>query len=153
MCGRSVLGKDGSAALGLEAQATPPPERPQRPASPCSTGAVFASAGFGDLSLQPRGASWLRIALLHSGSSLLPSSSGLLVWLISSILGTHENEPTFAQKSGPADWRAPTVSCVVVLVANESWALAPCQDRSRRRRWPKASLYRGPAPNQTRPPT
>src|SRR5215472_14863164 len=68
-------------------------------------------------------------------------------------LGTHENEPTFAQKSGPADWRAPTVSCVVVLVANESWALAPCQDRSRRRRWPKASLYRGPAPNQTRPPT
>ena len=28
----------------------------------------------------------------------------------------------------------------------------PCQDRSRRRRWPKASLYKGLPPDQTRPP-
>src|SRR5271157_3915738 len=43
---------------------------------------------------------------------------------------------------GPV-WRAPTVSGVDLLVANKGRVIVPCQDRSRRRRWPKASLYKG----------
>src|SRR3981081_1368747 len=63
-------------------------------------------------------------------------------------LDAHQNGPTCAQKSGPTDqpvWRAPTVSAVDLLVANEGRVIVPRQDRSRRRRWPKASLYKGRA--------
>src|ERR1700674_4836281 len=38
---------------------------------------------------------------------------------------------------------ARTVPTVDLLVANEGWVTVPCQDRSRRRRRPKASLYKG----------
>src|SRR5271165_5823284 len=52
---------------------------------------------------------------------------------------------------GPV-WRAPTVSGVDLLVANKGRVIVPCQDRSRRRRWPKASLYKGLSPGHARPP-
>src|SRR5271165_6660221 len=52
---------------------------------------------------------------------------------------------------GPV-WRAPTVSGVDLLVANKGRVIVPCQDRSRRRRWPKASLYKGLSLGHARPP-
>ncbi len=52
----------------------------------------------------------------------------------------------------PPVWRAPTVPpSVDLLVANEGRVMVPSQDRSRRRRWPKASLYKGPSPGHARP--
>jgi hypothetical protein len=63
-------------------------------------------------------------------------------------------EPGVLKKADPPVppvWRAPTVSAVDLLVANEGRVMVPCQDRSRRRRWPKASLYKGPSPGHARP--
>jgi hypothetical protein len=51
----------------------------------------------------------------------------------------------------PPVWRAPTVPAVDLLVANAGRVMVPCQDRGRRRRWPKASLYKGPSPGHARP--
>jgi hypothetical protein len=48
-------------------------------------------------------------------------------------------------------WRARTVCVIDLLVANEGRVIVPCQDRSRRRRWPKASLYKGLSPGHARP--
>jgi hypothetical protein len=47
---------------------------------------------------------------------------------------------------------ARTVPTVDLLVANEGREAVPCQDRSRRRRWPKASLYKGLSPGHARSP-
>ena len=66
-------------------------------------------------------------------------------------LDAHENGPRCAQISGPtvgARQRSPAVD---LLVANEGWVIVLCQDRSRRRRWPKASLYKGLSPSHARP--
>src|SRR5580693_2974612 len=52
----------------------------------------------------------------------------------------------------PPVWRAPTVPAIDLLVANQGRVMVPCQDRSRRRRWPKASLYKGPSPGHARTP-
>ena len=74
---------------------------------------------------------------------------GMGVWLVS--LDAHENGPRCAQISGPtvgARQRSPAVD---LLVANEGWVIVLCQDRSRRRRWPKASLYKGLSPSHARP--
>jgi hypothetical protein len=43
-------------------------------------------------------------------------------------------------------------STVDLLVANEGRMAVPCQDRSRRRRWPKASLYKELSPGHARSP-
>jgi len=51
---------------------------------------------------------------------------------------------------GPVS-RAPTVSGVDLLVANEGRVIVPRQDRSRRWRWPKASLYKGLSLGHVRP--
>ena len=67
------------------------------------------------------------------------------------FLDAHENGPRCAQISGPtvgARQRSPAVD---LLVANEGWVIVLCQDRSRRRRWPKASLYKGLSPSHARP--
>ena len=67
------------------------------------------------------------------------------------VLDAHENGPRCAQISGPtvgARQRSPAVD---LLVANEGWVIVLCQDRSRRRRWPKASLYKGLSPSHARP--
>ena len=66
-------------------------------------------------------------------------------------LDAHANGPRCAQISGPtvgARQRSPAVD---LLVANEGWVIVLCQDRSRRRRWPKASLYKGLSPSHARP--
>src|SRR5208283_885209 len=47
---------------------------------------------------------------------------------------------------------ARTVPTVDLLVANEGREAVPCQGRSRRRRWPKASLYKGLSPGHARTP-
>src|SRR6266481_5911455 len=63
-------------------------------------------------------------------------------------------DPGVLEKTDPPlrpVWRAPTVPAVDLLVANEGRVIVPCQDRSRRRRWPKASLYKGLSPGHARP--
>src|SRR6202162_2909576 len=47
---------------------------------------------------------------------------------------------------------ARTVPAVDLLVANEGRETVPCQGHSRRRRWPKASLYKGLSPGHARTP-
>src|SRR6266851_7329452 len=49
-------------------------------------------------------------------------------------------------------WCARTDPTVDLSVANEGRVIVPCQDRSRRRRWPKASLYKGLSPGHARSP-
>ena len=49
-------------------------------------------------------------------------------------------------------WRARTDPAVDLLVANGGRVTDPCQDRSRRRRGPKASLYKGLSPGHARSP-
>jgi len=63
----------------------------------------------------------------------------------------HGNGPQACSNKRTHRWRARTVCAIDLLVANEGRVIVPCQDRSRRRRWPKASLYKGLSPGHARP--
>ena len=55
-------------------------------------------------------------------------------------------------RSSALDARRRPDSTVDLLVANEGRVAVPCQDHSRRRRWPKASLYKGLSHGHARSP-
>ena len=61
-------------------------------------------------------------------------------------LDAHENGPRCAQISGPTVGARQRSLPSISWWQTRAWVIVLCQDRSRRRRWPKASLYKGLSP-------
>ena len=99
MCGRSVLGKDGSAALGLW-QGTPPLERPQHTAVPWRLGPFLRLAA--RFTRRPRSSRFWGLTVSSSSASSWPTPwSSWLEHMVERCLRRHVTDIDDRQPGRP----------------------------------------------------
>jgi hypothetical protein len=98
---------------------------------------------------EPRWSRQQRLRTIHRDQLFSARSS--VARLMAMSLDAHENGPRCAQISGPTVGARQRSLPSISWWQTRGWVIVLCQDRSRRRRWPKASLYKGLSPSHARP--